>query len=344
MAASRLRWSARWFYAAFVLVVLLAAGCPPTAPSLPPQPPSALPAPLADASSAVESPPAADDAPQAGYVGLRVATWNIEWLRAEIGEGPNPRQPEDYARLAEYVRRLEADIVFLQEVEGAVAAQRVFVPAHWHLHMVEQPQAQQVGVAWRRDLEPRGVSVTPQADVHALNVSGGLRAGVDIEVRAGQHTLRMLGVHLKSGCFSQTEDASTRERTRDSCEKFSRQIPILEQWLDARVGEGHAVVLAGDFNRRFLEGPDGAPDPHWSQLTTGTPPAVALVRTSEGRQQQCWGSRYPDYIDHLMLDPRAAAWLVPDSHYELVYDAEDAAHQGVLSDHCPVRIELRLPP
>ena len=57
---------------------------------------------------------------------VKLATWNIENLRAEPETGLNPRTLEDYARLAAVAGRLDADVIALQEVENAAAAARVF--------------------------------------------------------------------------------------------------------------------------------------------------------------------------------------------------------------------------
>ncbi|NEQ44067.1 MAG: hypothetical protein F6K00_11130 [Leptolyngbya sp. SIOISBB] len=57
---------------------------------------------------------------------LKIATWNIENLRASENSGPNPRTRADYQRLAQYSEQLDADIVALQEVEGVAAAIQVF--------------------------------------------------------------------------------------------------------------------------------------------------------------------------------------------------------------------------
>jgi hypothetical protein len=62
---------------------------------------------------------------------VKIAPWNLQNLRAQSGEGFNPREDEDYERLAAVARRLNADVVALQEVEDAGAAARVFDPAEY---------------------------------------------------------------------------------------------------------------------------------------------------------------------------------------------------------------------
>src|SRR5688500_19042066 len=76
---------------------------------------------------------------------LKLASWNIEHLRDTDLEGPNPRTSADYARLAAYVEKLDADIVALQEVEGAEAAARIFDPDEYSFFFPDQDLTQLSG-------------------------------------------------------------------------------------------------------------------------------------------------------------------------------------------------------
>lgn len=256
---------------------------------------------------------------------LRVATWNIEWLNRADDFGPNPRLQDDYARLATYVDLVGADIFVVQEVDGPDAAQRVFDPAVWDMHFADQDIEQRVGVIWRRDLP-----VTVNADYDALDV-GGVREGVDVTIDLGTQQLRLLGVHMKSGCWG---DDYTMAPS-DACEKFARQVPRLEAWVDARMAEGVPFVVVGDFNRRL-----NPTDALWVELDDGEPGGVDLVLATEGHRQQCWGSRYPELIDHFVLGGAAGTWYDPASYRETTYLAEHGELEDVLSDHCPLAIAL----
>ena len=59
---------------------------------------------------------------------LRIAAWNIKHLPDQNSEGSNPRLDTDYHRLAPYVVQMDADVIGLQEVEGASATFRMFPP------------------------------------------------------------------------------------------------------------------------------------------------------------------------------------------------------------------------
>ena len=63
---------------------------------------------------------------------LKIAAWNIAWLTTKPAGHPDlprdlaPRQDRDFARLRAYADRLAADVVAIQEVDGPLAAARVF--------------------------------------------------------------------------------------------------------------------------------------------------------------------------------------------------------------------------
>ncbi len=272
-------------------------------------------------------PPAAGQGVAANLEQLRVATWNLEWLHHQNGKGPVPRGPSDYARLRRYAERLDADVIALQEVDGVEAAARVFPADQYNLYVAAQSEAQRTGFAVRKPLR-----VVVHPDYEALAV-GQLRAGTDISVELGGRTLRMLSVHLKSGCFEGALAASSKD-----CHKLWAQLPALEAWIDARSREGAAALVLGDFNRRLF-GP--AEDPLWRELDDGDPPDSDLWSPTEGQTSRCWGAKHPVFIDHIVFNRSAARRFVSGSFVQLLYDAEDAAYRRRLSDHCPLVVTLR---
>lgn len=303
---------------------------------------SAVPAPSLEESptTQVETAPKAIPARE-----LVVATWNVEWLNRNDQRGPVKRNPRDYVRLARHASRLAADVIALQEVDGADAAARIFDPKMYDFHFASGGGAQRAGFAWRRDLD---VSVNP--DLTALDV-GGVRAGADLSVRTAQGTLRLLSVHLKSGCFDGPLSDSD-----NACRKLWRQLPELEGWIDARAlevesaGEIEASKpsrrehtlwfgVLGDFNRRFFAKPD---EPFWREIDDGQPPEADLDSPTRGPQRRCWNAHDQRGVDHLVLGRSLFARVVPGSFRELLFDERDAAFKPVLSDHCPLSVRLRL--
>ena len=258
---------------------------------------------------------------------IRLATWNLKWLSAEDDVGPVKRKAADFQRLKGYADRLDADIIALQEVDGSQAAKRVFDPARYAVHLTSRSDAQRTGFAYDRQLR-----VQSNPDYTELDV-GGVRYGADITVRLGAHRLRLLSVHLKSGCLERPLHSSDRP-----CQKLSQQLPRLEAWIDARAAEQVPFAVLGDFNRRLFKQPH---DRFWVELDDGQPPEADLWSPTEGQTARCWNRKHPDFIDQLVLSRSARALMVGGSFTEHVYDPADARHRRVLSDHCPLAVVLR---
>lgn len=261
---------------------------------------------------------------------LRIVSWNLEHLAEADGSGCRPRSETDYAAMRDFVRRIDGDVIAFQEVESAAAAERVFDPAIYTIIIETRPGStsrpecrglpghflnrQGVGFAIRRGLE-----IERREDVTALQLGDpDLRSGVDVEVgRPGGARIRLLAVHLKSGCAS--GDSS------EACAILFRQIPILEDWIDARAGAEIRFAVLGDFNRRLAAPHDAI----WADLNDGEPAGAALV---SGETPATCDQRYPAFIDHILVP---AADFERGDFREWTFEAEK------LSDHCPVSTEIR---
>ncbi len=254
---------------------------------------------------------------------LKIATWNIENLR--VGSNKNYRQLKDYAE------DLEADIIALQEVDGARAAKQVFNPEDYNFYFSSRNDPQRTGFAVRK-----GINVTQNPDYDALNVSGGLRYGTDITVSTDTQKIRLLSVHLKSGCFSGALSGSGSGR--GPCDKLSRQVPALEDWIDTHASEGIAFAVMGDFNRRL----NIAGDDLWEEVDDGVPANADLTKVTEGKTSQCFNGQYPQYIDHIVLDKQASRWL-DSSSFEQELFGQPISQQPKLSDHCAIAVTLNVP-
>jgi endonuclease/exonuclease/phosphatase family metal-dependent hydrolase len=259
---------------------------------------------------------------------LVVATWNIAWLNRSPGEGEIPRREADYERLARYADRIDADVVALQEIDGSAAAALVFDAKRYVFHFTsDEDSVQRAGFAIRR-----GIRFTANPDVLALAV-GGTRRGADVTLHLAGEDLRLLSLHLKTGCW---DDAL--ETASEPCRILVRQLPVLEDWIDARAREGAPFAVLGDFNRRFEP-----PDQFWPEIDDGDPPGVRLTDAVAGVTSRCWNGEYPRFVDHLVFGAVAAAWIEPGSLHQLVFDPSDARHKRTLSDHCPVAVTVDLP-
>ncbi|MGV7121263.1 endonuclease/exonuclease/phosphatase family protein [Sphingopyxis sp. 550A] len=266
---------------------------------------------------------------------LKLASWNLEFLAEKDGVGCNPRTEADYGAMRRIADGLDADVIAFEEAENPAAAARVFDPRRYTIVMEGRPWnpggtcggkypeqtviRQAVGFAVRK-----GIAFDRNADV--ISLMGGneqLRSGIDILLKpAGREPIRLLGVHLKSGCFAGD--------TAKACPILLDQIPALETWIDAAAKGPARFAILGDWNRRLaLPG-----DRVWAEIDDGEPANSDLRLADEGIRPEC-DPRYDSFIDHIALDRRAATDML--AFAETRY-AEGEKHY---SDHCPIAVTLR---
>jgi len=317
--------------------------------------------------TACTQPRGGQDKPSSGNADLRLATWNMEWLltpaaRAELGSHCMAQQPRSdqhdipctpgkpqpptrtaadfdaMAHTADQLRGLKADVVALQEVDGPPAARQVFRQG-WTLDcFVNRAHPQKVGFAIRE-----GTPYRCNGDLSALDVDGSTRAGADVTLYPGTpRELRLLAVHLKSGCFDGKLD-----RQFAPCQRLRQQVPVLERWVDDRVREGKAFAVMGDFNRhldkdaRYPAGPDESqPFNLFNALSDNDPPGAVLVRATEGASSiPCDADdRHKGYIDDILVSESLATRAAQKQFTRVPFAPEDRGR--LLSDHCPVVYSL----
>lgn len=268
---------------------------------------------------------------------LKIATWNLEHLAERSGAGCRPRTDADYATLRHHADRLDADVIAFQEVESKAAAERVFDPARYDIVMSGRPASrrggscygntgqtighQAVGFAIRKDLRWQR---NPDLAELALG-NPDLRWGVDVTI-LGPQKLRLLALHLKSGCNS------GRAPTDDDCPVLFDQLPVIERWIDTRADAGESFAVLGDWNRRL----SARNDTFFAEIDDGDPQGADLTLAA-GTQPATCKARYREFIDHIALGAKAAARVRPGSFSEYNYGVPEDQHP---SDHCPVSIEL----
>lgn len=282
-------------------------------------------------------------APQ--QAGLKLASWNLEHLAEADGKGCRPRTEADYATLRAYADKLNADVISFQEAETAAAAARVFDPSKYDIVISDQPYPPFKETCGKDSAEPirpqrngfairKGIAFTVNPPVTALDVerAGGrpVRWGVDVTL-TGANALRLLSVHLKSGC------SAGFKADDEDCPLLMEQVPTIKSWIDARESAGETFAILGDFNRR-LKGEDVEV---WQAWSAGGDLHIAALEGDGGvRNPGCDGGRYKDFIDHIVLSQGAFSRWDKASFGELVYDERGDA---MPSDHCPVAVTIRAP-
>lgn len=279
--------------------------------------------------------PSSEPVATSAFHPFKVASWNLEFLAERTGAGCRPRTAADYRAMREIVDRLNADVIAFQEVESVKAAERVFDPARYTVVIEtrtghpsgncggghhDQPFIRQaVGFAIRK-----GIAFDRHADVRSLMLGNPqLRSGIDVTVRPnGRAPLRLLGIHLKSGCFSGIEARP--------CPVLLEQVPQLEAWIDAAAIGPTPFVVLGDWNRRLAV----ADDRVWREIDDGEPANADLRLADAGTSPRC-DPRYSEFIDHIVLDRRAGGLMTDFKEFSSQTGAEH------LSDHCPVFVTLR---
>lgn len=265
---------------------------------------------------------------------LKLATWNLEWLTLRpagdpaLPENVRPKGADGIALLRRYAVALDADVVAFQEVDGPEAAARVFPPERYAVVLTDDATVQRVGFAIRR-----GIAFERNPDLVALDVyppgaERRLRSGADVTLLLPGGRLRLLAVHLKTGC----QDEKLSRSSRRNCETLRLQVPPLQGWIRRRREEGVPFVLLGDFNRT-MDGRD--------EVFAALGAAAPLLRATEGQGTPCWGGN--TFIDHIIAGGAARGWMVPDSLRVLVYRETGEAARALLPDHCPVSVRFRLP-
>jgi endonuclease/exonuclease/phosphatase family metal-dependent hydrolase len=290
---------------------------------------------------------------------LTLATWNLEWMMTpEVFDGLAPHclgsdrraagdersipcdlvkrgrwSAEDLDRIRRFADTVTADVIALQETDGVEAARRIFPDRAFCF--TKRRHVQNVGFAVRKD-----VAFRCNRDVRALGLpENAVRWGADVTIEPGTaHEFRLLAVHLKSACH---RDPLTSDRP--DCRTLQRQVPALEEWIDARAAAGEAFGVIGDFNRSFDRERETAGDGEgrvvamWPEIDDGDPPGAELVDPGRGYGaigcSNGRGKRMP--IDYLILGERLARRLVPGS-----YRPRDYPPGGRWPDHCVISIDL----
>jgi endonuclease/exonuclease/phosphatase family metal-dependent hydrolase len=310
----------------------------------------------------------APGAAQAQSRPLSLLTWNMEWLIAPADERelrarcqrqqprsderaipctpgrkpPPPRSRSDLDALAAVAQRaadLPGDVVVaLQEVDGPQAAAQAFRQG-WTLDcFTPRAHPQKVGFAIRQ-----GVPYRCNPPLQTLDIDGSSRGGADVTLYPNtKHAVRLLAVHLKSGCFDGALD-----RAFEPCGRLREQVPVIEGWVDARVREKVHFAVLGDFNRhldrdaRLAAGPDETAPLALLDAINDDRPVGAMVYPATNKQVYvpCTSrEKHTRYIDDVLMGQSLRFATSRVRFVRLAYTLEEERRQ--VSDHCPMGVQL----
>ncbi|MEZ8028378.1 endonuclease/exonuclease/phosphatase family protein [Enterovibrio norvegicus] len=257
---------------------------------------------------------------------IKLASWNMEWL----GSGNKPQRGElDYQKLREYALKLDADIVALQEV-SSISSLRLVFGQDYRFELSERNHDQKTGFAIRNGIEYRRMPDYAELDWRGNQM---LRYGTDISIASNKSgALRILNVHLKSGCFSNSH-------SNKSCKTLKPQVAQLANWMLLRDRNKEAFIVIGDFNRRLKEKNDYV----MSALKAALPSlhsvghnnaSGCLVKKGEGVKA------YRSFIDHILVNEAILPNVDEESFIHHAFAKNDVIERE-LTDHCPIRVTLK---
>jgi endonuclease/exonuclease/phosphatase family metal-dependent hydrolase len=301
------------------------------------------PAPPAPVSHIATQLPPDPHAAAASPTTLTVATYNVHNFFDEFDnpytadEGTGAKSAKDRHLLAATIRTLNADVLILEEIEAGGVLQRFAAE--------ELADCGYVSIVDAPTEDPRGITVAALCRYPVLRITSHRLAPLaadqpnaaanrlardllrlDIQFRP-DFLLTVYGVHLKS----KRTDADANDA--DSAKRRLAEAARIRDFLREEMPPGSRFLLTGDCNDAFSS------PPVQTLLTATTPPlADALASIPPDKRITFHGGAYREAIDHILLSPRLAPDLVPDS--PAIFSDGDFPRA---SDHYPARITLRIP-
>lgn len=259
--------------------------------------------------------------------------------------GPK-RDAQDYHQFNESIRQSQIDILAFAEV-GSVNAIRQVIGNGYDIELSHRAFDKLSEGKWRQYTGfaiRKGLVYQRHPDLNLnVNHNNRLRNGVDIEfTTASGKQLRLLAVHLKSGCFTQTKSSSF------ACQTLARQARQLHRWIVKRNKQKQRFVILGDFNRRMLnvenqwffhmlQANEHQMKNHLIIINHG---ASHCWSKNINKHQKVWMSEHKQFIDFILMNKLSAAAYISNSFKEVAASRFATRHFN-LSDHCLISAKLK---
>ncbi|CDI03339.1 conserved exported hypothetical protein [Candidatus Competibacter denitrificans Run_A_D11] len=218
-------------------------------------------------------------------------------------------------QIAEVIQRQAPDVIAFQEVSGKAAVLEILPDGgqDYQVCSFEGYGVQRLAFAWRRTLGEAAEACSAYAPLSlpARPPEDRPRPGLALGLRVDGQLLRLLNLHLKSGCVSPLESSDPNGRgqlagNHSPCLVLQEQLQPLEAWLEQQSQGANRLMVLGDFNRNLAQEAARPPseavrpvrnptDPYqpgirsgnlWREINDGQPPTSKLtllpIRCLEG--------------------------------------------------------------
>lgn len=256
---------------------------------------------------------------------ITIATFNVEWLGDMVNDRID-RLPEDYKLIAEIIKKSDADIIALQEIENENALKLL----NKHLtgfkyYLGKKGGKQNLGLLYKKELIVKIIGEYTPLIVEQNRT----RPGLVFECKAGNFDFIGMVVHFKSS--SRYDD--TKEKVQKSKELRAKQIEKTHFWADSilRKTKEQDVIILGDFNDTPVRKKDNL---------------LAIFKYDTNfifLTENLKSCKYPTFysIDHILVSSSANKRYIKNSLRSLDFRSilTDEETKKV-SDHCPVSVML----
>jgi acid phosphatase len=260
------------------------------------------------------------------------------------------------ARLTEIAAQ-GLDVLAVQETQSPAALQAVLPSGYEVACFTTRPDAQNLGFAVRSGSgfqlqcqELRSLSLEDDP-----SLTHPVRRGLELTIdQGGGHTLSLLNVHLKAKCVQ----GPLSDQKNANCLSLQRQVPLLEAWVEAQAARKQPFAIVGDWNRDLEAelsypartdrsdpaGPLSSPSlvqNLWPEIDDATPPESDMDIARVDRTSALVAPRCEKNLDQLVVSRLVEAQLTLDGLQVGRVPAALLPRPATVSDHCPLRFELR---
>ncbi|MEC6798155.1 endonuclease/exonuclease/phosphatase family protein [Photobacterium sp. S4TG1] len=273
----------------------------------------------------------------------------MQWLSLKQ-TSPVKRSVADYNALRQLFTTYSPDILAFQEVDSTEALYRIVDKTQYNIYLsdrIHNPQDtfkknnQYTGFAVKRHIVVNDITDLSQLSSPAIATGipmpfkNKLRYGSIIEIVINQQSIQLLNLHLKSGCFTETQ--LFKQKTQ-ACKTLTQQLTLIKQWVETQQQQSYPFIIVGDINHQIVD------SRQFLRKISNDAGAIKLLSTAIKANctvklvtKKTRIRTYRQLIDHLIATTDIKAL----SQQQIQYDRQKLL-QFTLSDHCPLLFTLSL--